>query len=120
LSMAMLAASMFLAPFSRWLAIAVAIYAVMGTARGLAGIAITSSIMERVPSNFMGRVQNTFYFVGTGLQVVLALTVGAVAHRVSLAAGFAIIGVVYALAFISASWPLGAAPREVSTTAASD
>ena len=75
LSMAMLAASMFLAPFSRWLAIAVAIYAVMGSARGLAGIAITSSIMERVPSNFMGRVQNTFYFVGTGLQVVLALTV---------------------------------------------
>jgi hypothetical protein len=105
-SMALLAAGMFLAPFSRWLAIAVAVFAMMGSARGLAGIAITSSIMEHVPQNFMGRVQNTFYFVGTGMQVVLALGVGAVAHRVSLTTGFAIIGIVYALAFISASWPL--------------
>jgi xanthosine utilization system XapX-like protein len=32
--------------------------------------------------------------------------VGAAAHNVSLGAGFAIIGVVYALAFVSSSWPI--------------
>src|SRR5579885_3169598 len=63
-SMGLLAAGMFLAPFSRLLAIAVAIFGIMGSARGLSGIAISSSMMEHVPPHFMGRVQNTFYFVG--------------------------------------------------------
>ncbi len=40
----------------------------------------------------MGRVQNAFYFAGTFLQLVLALGVGAVAHKVSLVAAFAILG----------------------------
>jgi MFS family permease len=119
-SMALLGAGMFLAPFSRFLAIAVAIYAVMGSARGLSGIAISSSMMEHVPPHFMGRVQNTFYFAGTALQVVLALGVGAISHRVSLAAGFAIIGVVYAVAFVTASWPAPAGTREMSSTAAAE
>ena len=43
----------------------------------------------------MGRVQNTFYFFGTFLQIVLALSVGAVAHKVSLVAAFAILACVY-------------------------
>jgi uncharacterized membrane protein YccF (DUF307 family) len=71
--------------------------------------------MEQVPQHFMGRVQNTFYFLGTGLQICLAILVGAVA-QVSLVAGFSIIGLVYAVAFASASWPVRAAERvEVST-----
>jgi len=53
-------------------------------------------------------VQNTFYFAGTLLQILLALLVGAVAQY-NLAAGFAIIGMVYAVAFVSAVWPVGAA-----------
>ncbi len=119
-SMALLAAGMFLAPFSPMLASAVVIYGVMGSARGLSGIAISSSIMEHVPPHFMGRVQNTFYFAGTALQVVLALAVGAVSHRVSLAAGFAIIGGIYALALVSASLPAGARAAEMSSTAAAE
>jgi len=119
-SMGLLAAGMFLAPFSRVLAIAVAIFGIMGSARGLSGIAISSSMMEHVPPHFMGRVQNTFYFVGTALQVVLALGVGAVAHRVSLAWGFAMIGFVYALALLSASWPVAERVPETSSSTATD
>jgi hypothetical protein len=76
---------------------------------------MNTSIMEQVPQHFMGRVQNTFYFAGTVMQICLALLVGAVA-QVSLVAGFSIIGLVYAVAFVSASWPVRAtAPVEVST-----
>ena len=75
LSMAVLALSMFVAPFSLALAIAVLIYGVMGSARGVSGVAMNTSLMEQVPDHFMGRVQNIFYFFGTALQVVLGLVV---------------------------------------------
>jgi MFS family permease len=115
ISMGLLTISMTLAPLSPVLAIAVLLYAVMGSARGVSGVAMNTSIMEQVPQHFMGRVQNTFYFVGTALQICLALLVGAVA-QVSLVAGFSIIGLVYAIAFVSACWPVAAAvPVEVST-----
>jgi MFS family permease len=76
----------------------------MGTGRGLTGVAMNTSIMEMVPKHFMGRVQNTFYFAGTALQVVLGFLVGAVAQY-NLVASFSIIGLVYAVAFVSAVWP---------------
>jgi hypothetical protein len=99
---------MALTPFSPWLAVAVLLYGLMGSARGVSGVAMNTSLMEQVPPQFMGRVQNTFYFFGTLLQIVLALTVGAVASRVSLAAGFGVIAAVYAVAFGSACWPIPA------------
>ena len=106
ISMAILTVSMALSPFSPWLAMAVLFYGLMGSARGLSGVAMNTSLMEQVPPHFMGRVQNTFYFFGTLLQVVLGITVGWIASRVSLAAGFGLIAVVYALAFGSACWPM--------------
>jgi MFS family permease len=116
ISMGLLTISMILAPLSPMLAIAVFLYGVMGSARGVSGVAMNTSIMEQVPQHFMGRVQNTFYFAGTALQICLALLVGAVAQA-SLVAGFSIIGMVYAVAFVCASWPVAAAvPVEVSTT----
>ncbi|MGH9512881.1 MAG: MFS transporter [Terriglobales bacterium] len=105
ISMGALALAMTLAPLSPMLAIAVAIYALMGTGRGLTGVAMNTSIMEMVPQHFMGRVQNTFYFAGTALQIVLGFLVGAVAQY-NLVAGFSIIGMVYAVAFVSAVWPM--------------
>src|SRR6478609_2418701 len=107
ISMALLAIAMTVAPLSPWLAVAVAIYAIMGSGRGISGVAMNTSIMEQVPQHFMGRVQNTIYFAGTFLQIVLALLVGAVAQW-NLAAGFAIIGMVYAVAFVTAVWPVAA------------
>ena len=117
LSMGLLAISAMLAPYSIVLAVAVAIYGVMGSARGVSGVAMNTSLMEQVPDHFMGRVQNIFYFFGTGLQVALGLIVGAAAHNISLAMGFAIIGLVYALAFVSSTWPINA-PAAAATSAA--
>lgn len=65
----------------------------------------------------MGRIQNAFYFGGTLVQLVLAVTVGAMAHKVSLAAAFAFLGGVYGLSFVTASWPvrIPAVVADVST-----
>lgn len=95
------------------LMLAVCIYFVMGSCRAFGGVAITTGMMEMVPKHFMGRVQNTFYFVATTLQLGLSFAVGTAAHRMGLAYGFAIVGGVYLLACLSGTWPardiLGAA-----------
>src|SRR5580698_7766489 len=109
LAMLLLTLAMALAPFSPWLAIAVLLYGMMGSARGVSGVAMNTSLMEQVPPHVMGRVQNTFYFFGTLLQVALGLGVGWIASRISLAAGFGVIAAVYAIAFGSACWPVRAA-----------
>jgi hypothetical protein len=62
--------------------------------------------MEMVPQHLMGRVQNTFYFAGTFLQLVLAVCVGVVAQKVSLVVAFAILACVYGFSFAAASWPV--------------
>jgi DHA3 family macrolide efflux protein-like MFS transporter len=108
LSMGLLAICMTCAPLAPVLAVAVLIYGIMGWARGINSVAMNTSIMEQVPPHFMGRVQNTFYFAGTLLQIVLALLVGAVAQA-NLVAGFSIIGMVYAIEMVSAIWPVRAA-----------
>ena len=108
IAMGVLAICMILAPLSPWLAIAVLAYGAMGSARGISSVAMNTSIMEQVPQHFMGRVQNTFYFAGTALQMVVGFLVGAVAQY-NLVAGFSIIGLVYVAAFVSANWPAGAA-----------
>src|SRR6202167_4398603 len=106
LSMLLLTFTMALSPFSPWLALAVLLYGLMGSARGVSVVAMNTSLMEQVPQHFMGRVQNTFYFFGAFLQVTLGLTVGWIASRISLTAGFGVIAAVYAVAFGSACWPI--------------
>jgi MFS family permease len=108
LAMLLLTVCMALAPFSPWLALAVLLFGLMGSARGVSGVAMNTSLMEQVPKHFMGRVQNTFYFFGTFLQVALGLAVGWIASRISLAAGFGVIAAMYAVAFGSACWPIPA------------
>ncbi|MGA7286950.1 MAG: hypothetical protein WBX02_02565, partial [Terriglobales bacterium] len=95
------------------------LYGLMGSARGVSGVAMNTSLMEQVPQHFMGRVQNTFYFFGTFLQVTLGLAVGWVASRVSLTAGFGVIAAVYAVAFGSACWPVEVKQARVSARAGS-
>jgi DHA3 family macrolide efflux protein-like MFS transporter len=109
-SMALLSLCLFVLPFSRLLAVAVMIYAVMGSARGVGGISISSTMMEVVPKHFMGRVQNTFFFAGTLLQMFVGYAVGVAAHKIGLAVGFYTIGVLYAAAAVCAMWPV--APPE--------
>ena len=105
-AMAMLALSLTVAPFSVSVAIAVMCYVVMGSGRGLAGVAISSTMMEMVPKHFMGRVQNTFFFIGTSLQLVTSIAVGAVAEHISLAVAFSMIGLMYGVAALTAAWPV--------------
>src|SRR5581483_6508894 len=94
ISMGFLAICMTAAPLAPVFALAVLAYGIMGSARGLSSVAMNTSLMEQVPQHLMGRVQNTFYFAGTGLQIALALLVGAISEM-NLVAGFAIIGLVY-------------------------
>ena len=113
-SMGFLACCMTLSPYSRVLPIAVFLYSIMESA---SGVAMNTSLMEQVPKHFMGRVQNAFYFVGTFLEIAISLTVGWVAQKISLAGGFAIIGTVYVIAFLSAAWPVESAQPAVPDVA---
>ncbi len=123
ISMALLALSLISLPFlgarvqgvieisaplkvSMALAVCVAVYCLMGCCRALGGVAITSTMMELVPKHFMGRVQNTFYFLGTLLQLTFSFIVGTVSHTRGLAQGFAIVGGIYVLACFTGSWPV--------------
>ena len=107
----MLAVALVLAPFSGSVVIAVMCYAVMGSGRGLAGVAISSTMMEMVPKHFMGRVQNTFFFIGTTLQLVTSAAAGTIAEHVSLTLAFSVIGIMYGVAAITAAWPVTAAMK---------
>ena len=117
LGMAVLSASMFVAPHlgairlqvGAVLTLIVILYFFMGSARGLGGTAISSSMMEMVPKHYMGRVQNTFYFFGTVLQLGLGFLVGAVAHRIGLTSAFGIVASIYLLAVLSTLVPAGKA-----------
>ena len=60
---------------------------------------MNSTMMELVPKHFMGRVQNTFYFAGIWLQLVLGVLVGIVAHRRSLTLAYWCVGITYTVAF---------------------
>jgi MFS family permease len=105
ISLGLLAVLMTSVPMMPVLALAVVVYALMGSGRGITGVSLNTSFMEQVPGHFMGRVQNTFYFLGTLLQVTQSYLVGAFAQY-NLAAGFAVIGFVYAAGFVTATWPI--------------
>jgi len=107
ISLGLLTVLMISAPTMPLLALAVLVYALMGSGRGITGVAMNTSLMEQIPQHFMGRVQNAFYAAGTALQILQSYLVGAVAQR-NLTAGFSVIGLVYALGFVSATWPIRA------------
>lgn len=102
------------------LATAVLVYCLMGSCRALGGVAITSTMMDQVPKHFMGRVQNTFYFAATLLQLILSLVIGSVAHRRGLAQAFAMVGAVYLLSCLAGVWPVkfGSGEENVPATVA--
>src|SRR6266849_1317082 len=116
ISLGTLAVLMAAAPLAPVLMLAVLIYALMGSGRGITGVAMNTSLMEQIPQHFMGRVQNTFYAAGTALQVLQSYLVGAVAQW-NLVVGFSVIGIVYAIGFVSATWPVRVA-SPIGTTEA--
>ncbi len=119
LTMAVLSLAWFALPFSPVLAVAVALYGVGGSARGVCGVALSSTLMETVPKHFMGRVQNTIYLAGTSLQLITGMLVGYVAHHMGLAPAFAIIATMYLCGFLAALIPSELpAPEEADATTA--
>jgi MFS family permease len=106
LCMATMAAGLLFAPHAQFVPIAVMAYWVMGSARGAGGVALSSTLMETVAPHFMGRVQNTFYFAGLLMQLVLGVSVGYVAHYFSLTAAFAMVAAVFATSFVTSIWPV--------------
>jgi MFS family permease len=102
-SLATLSGCLILLPYSAILPIAVALYAMMGSARGTGGIAMNTDLMEMVPAGLMGRVQNTFYFFGLLVQICLSLFIGLIAHTQGLKYGFFVIGGLYAFAAFAAT-----------------
>ena len=116
-SMALLSVSVAFAPISGFLWLAILTYLVMGSARGVGGIAMNTSLMELVPQHLMGRVQNVFYFFGTFLQLVLAIAVGTAAQKVSLVVAYAILACVYALSFVASTLPVARAQVQEEVSA---
>lgn len=116
LTMSIIAISLFVLPEIRWLAFAVPIYFVMGSGRGAGGIAITTEMMEMVPRHFMGRVQNTFFFLASALQIGTALLAGEAAHRDGLKFGFWIVGTMYLGAALAACWPAHRLAEELQSS----
>jgi MFS transporter, DHA3 family, macrolide efflux protein len=95
MGMFVLGGCMFLAPHSRLLGLTALLFFLMGSARGLGGTSLNTSLMELVPPHFMGRTQNTFYFMGTLLQLGLAYSVAYSAHYIGLTTAYAIIALTY-------------------------
>ncbi len=97
-SMLVIAASFYVVPFSTWIGVAAALYLAGGTARGIGGVALSSSIMETVPKRFMGRVQTLFSLGALVLQLTLAPVVGGIAHHVGLTSAIFVIATMYLFA----------------------
>jgi hypothetical protein len=112
LTLGAMALFLFATPFSKFVAVAVLFFFLMGSARGVAGVAIVSTMMEVVPKHMMGRVQNIFYFIGTFMQFGLSIAVGYAAHYHSLVSAFAIVAGVYAAASLFTMVPVRAQTGE--------
>ncbi len=82
-------------PYSGILSIAVVLFFIMGTGRGIIGVAANSGLMRVVPQHLMGRTQNVFTFAGIVLQLILTMGVGYLAEHVSLVAGYFVVGAAY-------------------------
>ena len=116
MTMCVIGSALLLLPEIPWIALTVAVYFVMGSGRGVGGIAISSEMMEMVPKYFMGRVQNIFFFLASALQICTALIAGEAAHRDGLKFGFYIVAAMYFGAAFAAWWPV----RETTVALESD
>jgi DHA3 family macrolide efflux protein-like MFS transporter len=95
-AIASLATGHFVIPFVSFLTGAVALQAIFGSCRAVAGVVAQSSLMSIVPRHFMGRTQSAIAILATALQLLMCLSLGWIAQRINLFAGFALLGLMYA------------------------
>jgi DHA3 family macrolide efflux protein-like MFS transporter len=98
-----LATGHFVIPFVSFLVGAVALQAIFGSCRALSGVVAQSCLMSIVPRHFMGRTQSAIAILTTALQLLMCVALGWIAQRISLFAGFALLGLMYAGAGIFAT-----------------
>jgi MFS family permease len=82
-------------PFVSFLIGAVVLQALFGMCRALAGVVAQSSIMSIVPRHFMGRTQSAMAILTTILQLLMSFSLGWIAQRISIVAGFALLALMY-------------------------
>jgi hypothetical protein len=91
-----------LVPFVSFLVGAVAMQALFGICRAFAGVVAQSSLMSIVPRHFMGRTQSAMAVLTTILQLLMSFSLGWIAQRISIVAGFALLALMYAAASLFA------------------
>jgi DHA3 family macrolide efflux protein-like MFS transporter len=102
-AIACLATGHFVVPFVSFLVGAVTMQAVFGFCRAVAGVVAQSSLMSIVPRHFMGRTQSAIAILTTALQLLMSFSLGWIAQRVNIYAGFALLAVMYGGAGIFAA-----------------
>jgi hypothetical protein len=93
---AVLCAGHIVVPFVAFVVGAVTIQAIFGFCRAVSGVVAQSTLMMIVPRHFMGRTQSSIAIVTTVLQILMSVALGWVAQRISLFAGFSLLGLMYA------------------------
>ena len=94
-AIAVLCTGHFVVPFVSFLVGAVSMQAIFGFCRAVSGVVAQSSLMSIVPRHFMGRTQSAIAVVTTALQLLMSFSLGWIAQRVSLFAGFALLALMY-------------------------
>jgi MFS family permease len=89
-------------PYAKFLAIGIALHALFGACRALGGVLTQSGIMLLVPRRLMGRTQSAFAVFSTTLQVLISLSLGWLAEKVSLPFAFFILASLYGGAVLAA------------------
>jgi DHA3 family macrolide efflux protein-like MFS transporter len=82
-------------PFVAFLLGAAILQGLFGFFRSLGGIVAQSSLMAIVPRHFMGRTQSAMAIVTTVLQLAMSFSLGWMAQRFSIAAGFFLLALMY-------------------------
>jgi MFS transporter, DHA3 family, macrolide efflux protein len=98
-----LAAGHMATPFVAFLVGAVFMQILFGFCRALGGVVAQSSLMSIVPRHFMGRTQSAVAILTTIVQLVMSFSLGWVAERAGLIAGYALLALLYCGATLSAS-----------------
>jgi MFS transporter, DHA3 family, macrolide efflux protein len=88
----------FVIPFVSFLAGAVALQIIFGFCRAVSGVVAQSSLMSIVPRHFMGRTQSAIAILTTVLQLMMSFSLGWIAQRINIFAGFALLGLMYGVA----------------------
>ncbi len=85
----------FVVPFVSFLVGAVILQTIFGFCRAVAGVVAQSSLMSIVPRHFMGRTQSAIAILSTALQLLMSFSLGWIAQRFNIYAGFALLAVMY-------------------------